>query len=76
MREDIRPSLRRRLIEGANQRQERVGRVCDAACCRGNGVVTVYGIVPVDCKLPPFRQGINLLVDRGYFFVTLIGTLI
>jgi len=25
-------------------------------------------IVPVDSKLPPFRQGINLLIDPGYFF--------
>lgn len=32
----------------------------------------MYGIVPVDWKLPPFRQGINLLIDPGYFFVILL----
>lgn len=71
MRGCIRPSLRGRFTGGANQRRERAGRASDAACCRGNGVVTVYGIVPVDWKLPPFRQGINLLIDTVYFIVTL-----
>lgn len=76
MRDCIRLSLRFRFTEGANQRRERAGRASDAACCRGNGVVTVYGIVPVDWKLPPFRQGINLLIDTVYFIVTLLNTVI
>lgn len=37
--------------------------------------MTVYGIVPVDWKLPPFRQGINLLIDTVYFIVTFLNTI-
>lgn len=38
----------------------------------GETVLRVWGTVPVDWKLPPFRQGINLLLaDSGYFLATL-----
>lgn len=72
MSDCIRTIRRGRLAEVANDGRERAGRARDAACCRGNRVLTAYGIVPVDWKLPPFRQGINLLIDPGYFFVILL----
>lgn len=75
MTDSGRPSLQRRFADGANQRWKRAGRVHNASCCRGNRVVTVYGIVPVDWKLPPFRQGINLLIDTVYFIVTFLNTI-
>lgn len=56
-----------RFNETANQRWEGAGRAFDAGRCRGNEEVTVDGTVPVVQKLPPFRQGINLLIDPGYF---------
>ncbi|KAM3615547.1 uncharacterized protein V6R79_003928 [Siganus canaliculatus] len=71
MRDRVSIIQRSRFAMVANDHRERAGCARDAACCRGNGVLTVYGIVPVRWKLPPFRQGINLLIDPVYFFVTL-----